>query len=435
VSAATTLAGLRGICGEGYARAAGPADAVAGVPARFVAAPPSVQALSAVLRLVTADGLTALARGAATKLDWGAPPVSVDVVLDTGRLAGAPAHAPGDLLATVRAGTPLRALRTVLAGAGQRVSLDPPSEVAGATVGGVLATAEAGPLRMGYGTPRDLLVGVEFVRPDGAVAHAGGTVMKTVAGYDVGKLLCGSYGTLGLITSATLRLHPLPPAQAWVLRTVRSPLEVHELVGRILASPLAPAAVEVDLPSAPDGYGRTAGSRSPEPLTGSGTLGVLLEGSARGVAARARQTHALLDGDAATVDRPPPWWGRYPFGADDVALKIVAPVAELHAAVYALRDAAGRPVPVPVRGSAGAGVLYAALPGTLAPDRVAAVLYAVRATLLIRGGSCTILHAPGAVRREVNVWGTVSGLTLMRRIKEQFDPNRTLAPGRLVGGI
>jgi glycolate oxidase FAD binding subunit len=267
------------------------------------------------------------------------------------------------------------------------------------------------------------------------VAHAGGTVVKTVAGYEVGKLLCGSYGTLGVITSATLRLHPLPPAQAWVLRAVRSPLEVHELVGRLLASPLAPAAVEVDLPSAADGYGRATGSRPPELLTGSGMLGVLLEGSARGVTARARQTQALLGGDVTTVDRVPPWWGRYPFGAEDVALKIVAPVAELHAAVYALRDAAGRLVPVPVRGSAGAGVLYAALPGTLAPDRVAAVLYAVRATLLIRGGSCTILHAPEAVRREVDVWGTVSGLTLMRRIKEQFDPNRTLAPGRLVGGI
>jgi glycolate oxidase FAD binding subunit len=170
-------------------------------------------------------------------------------------------------------------------------------------------------------------------------------------------------------------------------------------------------------------------------LVGSGMLGVLLEGSASGVAARAAQAEALLGGDVATADGAPPWWGRYPFGPDDVVLKIVAPVAELHAAVYALRDAAGRPVPVPVRGSAGAGVLYAGLPRTLPPERVAAVLYAVRATLLIRGGSCTMLSAPEAVRREVDAWDAVSGVSLMRRIKEQFDPNRTLAPGRLVGGI
>jgi glycolate oxidase FAD binding subunit len=209
---AATLTALRGICGEGYARVGGPADAVAGVPARFVTGPPSVGALAELLRYATANGLTAVVRGAATKLDWGAPPASVDLVLDTGRLAGAPDHAPGEPFATVRAGTPMRSLQAALARAGQRVSLDPPSEPAGATVGGVLATAEAGPLRLSHGTPRDLVVGVEFVRADGVVARSGGTAVKPAAGYDIGKLLCGSYGTLGVLTSATLRLHPLPAA-------------------------------------------------------------------------------------------------------------------------------------------------------------------------------------------------------------------------------
>jgi glycolate oxidase FAD binding subunit len=429
------LGRLRAACGDGYVRTGGPADAVAGVPARWVTAPGSVEALSEVLGFADGEGLKVLPRGAATKLDWGTAPARVDLIVDTGRLAGPPEHASGDLVATVRAGTPMRALRAALATAGQRVSLDPASEPASATVGGVLATGEAGPLRLAHGTPRDLLIGVEFVRADGVVAHAGGKVVKNVAGYDLGKLLCGSFGTLGIVTAATLRLHPLPAARAWVLRPVRSPLEAHDLVGRLLASPLVPAAIEVDLPSVADEFGRAARSHPPELLAGAGTLGVLLEGSASGVAARAARAEELLGADVATCDGPPPWWGRYPFGPDDVALKIVAPVAELHAAVYALRDAAGRPVPVPVRGSAGAGVLYAALPGSLPPNRVAAVLYAIRATLLIRGGSCTVLSAPARIREEVDAWGAVPGVSLMRRVKEQFDPKRTLAPGRMVGGI
>jgi glycolate oxidase FAD binding subunit len=424
------LAGLVDACGDGFARAAGAADAVDGVAGRWVAAPGSVAALSAVLGLVAEAGLTALARGAATKLDWGAPPSSVDIVVDTGRLAGPPQHAAGDLIVTVGAGTPVRAVQATVAGAGQRVSLDPGS--ASATVGGVLATGEAGPLRLAGGSPRDLLIGVEFVRADGVVAHSGGRVVKNVAGYDLGKLLCGSFGTLGVITSATLRLHPLPAARAWVLRVVRSPLEVHDLVGRTLASALVPAAIEVDLPS-------SGGPNGPVPRryppTGSGTLGVLLEGSPAGVAARAAAVADLLGPEVAVLDEPPPWWGRYPFGPDDVALKIVAPVADLHAAVYALRDAAGRPVPVPIRGSAGAGVVYAALPGTLAPTRAAAVVEAVRATLLARDGSCTVLRAPAPVRAVVDTWGAVPGVSLMRRIKDQFDPHRTLAPGRLADGI
>jgi len=413
------LGRLRSICGDAYARLAGPADAVAGVPARWVAAPGGVDALSEVLAVAAGDGLAVLARGAATKLDWGAPPAALDVIVDTGRLAGPPEHVAGDPVATVRAGTPLRALRASLARAGQRVPLDPASERASGTVGGVLATGEAGPLRLTHGRPHDVVAGVEFVRADGALAHAGGRVVKTVGGYDLGRLVCGSYGTLGIVTAATLRLDPVPAARAWVLRTVRSPMEASDLTVRLLASPLAPAAVEVDLPA-----------------TGFGTLGVLLEGSPAGVTARAAAARQLVDaGEAAVLDEPPPWWGRYPFGSDDIALKIVAPVADLHAAIYALRDAAGRLVPVPVRGSAGAGVVYAALAGDLDVARVVAILYGVRATLLVRGGSCAVLRAPPAVRGEIDTWGPVPGLALMHRVKEQFDPQRRLAPGRLPGGI
>ena len=167
--------GLRSACGDEYVRAGGAADAVGGLVPRWVVAPGAAEALAEVLRVAADVGLTVVARGAGTKLDWGTPPSRLDLIVDTGRLAGVHKHAAGDLVATVGAGTPLRAVQAALGTAGQRVALDPPSR--SATVGGVLATGESGPLRLQYGTPRDLLIGVEFVRADGVTAHSGGQVV------------------------------------------------------------------------------------------------------------------------------------------------------------------------------------------------------------------------------------------------------------------
>ena len=128
-------------------------------------------------------------RGGGSKLGWGAPPTAVDLVVDTGGIAGVVEHAAGDLVVVVRAGTPFEDLQPRLAGAGQQLALDVPQPAA--TVGGVVATATSGPRRLLYGTLRDLLIGITFVRADGVVAKAGGKVVKNVAGYDFGKLLTG----------------------------------------------------------------------------------------------------------------------------------------------------------------------------------------------------------------------------------------------------
>jgi glycolate oxidase FAD binding subunit len=399
-----TLSALVGICGERYAREAGPADAVAGVPARWIVVPGSAAELAGVVAHAAATGLAVTARGAGSKLDWGGPPARLDVLVDTGRLAGLHGYAAGDPVATVGAGTELGAAQELLAAAGQRIALDPGSGPA--TIGGVLATGEAGPLRLRHGPPRDLVTTVEFVRADGVVVRSGGPVTEALGG-----LLCGSYGSLGLITSATLRLQPSPAAQTWVLCPARTPIEVRDLAGRVLAGPLLPAAIEMDLPA-----------------TDGGTVGVLIEGSPEGVAARARAVVTLLGAEATAVREAPAWWGRYPFRPGDVALKLVAPIDTLHAGVYVLRDGAG--TPVPVRGSAGVGVAYAALPGDLPVERVDAVLTAVRVALRVRGGFCSVLAAPPAIRAGVDPWGVVPGRPLMRRVKDQLDPAGTLTPGR-----
>src|SRR6266566_1754995 len=196
------------------ARAADASDAVAGVAPRYAASPASVAEASAVMRVAAEQALTVVPRGSGSRLDWGAPPRRCDLVVDTLRLD------------------------EVLAAAGQRLALDPaPGDgpagqepAAGepastGTVGGTLATGTAGPRRLRYGTPRDLVIGITVVRADGTVASSGGKVVKNVAGYDLGKLFAGSYGTLGLIVEAVFRLHPLPTAAAYTTVDVAGPAE------------------------------------------------------------------------------------------------------------------------------------------------------------------------------------------------------------------
>ena len=409
------LEDLRAACGD--ARPAGDGDAIAGVPARFVAAPGSANEAAAVVRAAAVHDLSTVVRGAATKLDWGSPPERLDLVLDTRRLTGVVEHAAGDLIVVVRAGTPLADLSTKLAAAGQQLALDAP--LPGATVGGTVAVNTSGPRRMAYGTVRDLLIGVTIVRPDGVLARAGGKVVKNVAGYDLGKLVTGSYGTLGLITECAFRLHPVPEAGAVLRRPVDGPAGLRTLVSAVLGAQVVPAALELDAPAG-----------------GGLELAMLLIGVPEGVRRRVATARALLGGEVAASDDEPDWWSAYPWGAGDVGLKLTAAlsrVPDLVAAALAARDRRG--VPVDVRGSVGTGVLYAGMPGATDPAAVAAGVADLRLVAREAGGHAVVLTAPAAVRDGLDLWGPVPGLALMRSVKAQFDPGRRFAPGRFVGGL
>ena len=265
--------------------AAGPADVVSGRPGRYVATPASTAEAAAVLRAAAGLGLTVVPRGSGTKLDWASAPSSCDLIIDTRRLDQVTEHAAGDLVVSVQAGIKLTDLAKVVSLAGQRLALDPPD---GGTIGGVIATQAAGPLRFRYGAPRDLLIGITVVRADGTIARAGGKVVKNVAGYDLGKLFAGSYGTLGLITEATFRLHPAPAAAAIVTVDCADPQAAAAGVQAMAASPLAPSAIEIDWPSAS------------APITAS----VLLEGDSDSVKGRTERMLGLL-GERATAGQPP----------------------------------------------------------------------------------------------------------------------------------
>jgi len=370
------------------------ADTVGGVPARFVAAPASTEEAAAVLTAAARENLAVVVRGGGTKLDWGVPPRRLDLIVDTGRLTGVVEHAAGDLIMVARAGTPLAALDL----GGQQLALD--TSLPGATIGGTVAAGTSGPRRMLYGTARDLLIGITVVLPDGRVTHAGGKVVKNVAGYDLGKLYTGAYGTLGLITECAFRLHPRPPAAAIVQRAAPA-AEIGALLAAVRAEQVVPSAVEIDAVA-----------------EGPVTLAVLVEGTAAGVRDRATRLEKVLGGQ--TTEKVPGWWGRYPWGR--VGMKLTVPLSRVP-------DLLG--LGAAVRGSAGTGVLYADVPVAGAP----AVVERLRATAVRAGGHAVVLTAPPEVREAVDMWGPVPGLALMRRVKDRFDPDHRFAPGRFVGGI
>ena len=417
---------LAAICGPQFAREAGPADEVAGVPARWVAAPGTVEAAAAVLALAATHDLAVIPRGAATKLDWGAPPARLDLLVDTGRLAGIWHRDAGELTVEVGAGTPFRAVRATLGQRGHRLACDPRS--AGATVGGILAADESGPLRHRYGTPCEQVIGVSYVDAEGRLHHADGWSMRATDGPGLNQVLCGSQGALALLVSATLRTQAAPAARVWVTRSVWTPLEVHDLVRQALAASVAPSAIEVDLPAH-----RAILIPRQRSRQGPGTVALLLEGGRAEVLDRAEHLVAVMSGDARAVETPPRWWHRYPFEPGEVALRLQVPINDLHAAIYALRDAVGGPVPV--RGAAGTGVVHAALPASLGADRVSAILTAVRGVLLFRGGTCVVTSAPPSVRQSIDLWGPVAALPTLREVKQRFDPHRRMAPGRYIGGL
>ena len=391
------------------------ADAVGGIVPAFVASPGSTEEAAAVMRVAAEHEVAVVPRGAGTRLSWGTPPTRCDLAVDMLRMGAVIEHAAGDLVARVQAGARMGDVAEVLGAAGQEIALDVP---AGATAGGVVASGLTGPRRLRYGSPRDLLIGVTIVRADGTVARSGGKVVKNVAGYDLGKLFAGSAGTLGLITEATFRLHPLPAARAFVTAEFAAMPVACDAVAAAANSPLVASAVELSRPS-PGGPAR---------------IGVLLEGSADGVAARAARMADLLGSAAEVSGAAPPWWPGPPEAGDGTLVRVSFWVSALGQVLDAV-DAAARSAGVspPVAGSAGAGVLYVSCPPG-EPDAAAVFVGALRGTLARGRGGVVVLAAPAGVREALasrgGMAGRVPSLSLMRAVRDQFDPGHRMSPGR-----
>ena len=409
-----------------------PGTTVDGVPVGRVARPGSVEEASQVLRAAADDGLAVAFSGGGSKLGLGNPPERVDLLVSTERMDQVLEHAAGDLVVRAQAGVRLADLQQLLAPAGQWLALDPPEPRA--TLGGVVAANASGPRRLRYGTVRDLIIGITVVLADGTVARAGGKVVKNVAGYDLAKLFCGSLGTLGMVAEVIFRLHPVPAAAAVVTVALDAPERVGQATRRLLRSALEPSAIELKL----DEWGWP------------GRLTVVFEGIQPGVDAQAAAAAELLGqvGEAAVAgpgetDAALSQLGALPFEKAELAFKATCPPAELPAVLGDLGGGQQREGGS-VSAHAGTGILWLAsgaregdlrADSPFVPDLVRWIAEA-REGLAARGGSLVVVKAPLHLKRQVDAWGPAGdALGLMRRVKERFDPERRMSPGRFVGGI
>jgi glycolate oxidase FAD binding subunit len=294
------------------------------------------------------------------------------------------------------------------------LALDPPlGKGDAATVGGMVATADSGPLRHRYGGVRDLIVGISVALSDGTLAKAGGKVIKNVAGYDLGKLFTGSHGSLGLIVSVTVRLHPRPVATATAVGASDDPDRLASAATLLAGLPLEADSLDA---AWQQGSGRLLAR------FGGATAG----GQAEATAARMRE--AGLDGVRTVEDDEELWDAlraaqRRPGG---VSLKVSGRVTDLAPAIRATEEAGGSLV-----SRAAHGLSWV----TLDTGDLVRRASGLRAALDPR--PVVLLDGPPELRRELDPWGPLDegALAVMRRLKERFDTARIFRPGAFAGGI
>ena len=363
-------------------------------------------------------------RGGGTKLRWGGGVVETpDLVLETGGLDRLIAHNPADMTAAVQAGMPLRTLQDRLAEAGQWLALDPPTESLGATLGGLLATGDSGPRRQRYGALRDLVIGATLVLADGTVAHAGGQVIKNVAGYDLSKLAYGSLGTLGLVAEVVVRVHPRPESSA-TLVVPASVATAAEITRRLLAARLEPSAVDwMGDPRDPAG----------------GRLAVRFEGSRAGVEAQTASLGGLLDasrpGPPLVASDETAVWEEFAAArragpGQSIAFAGTLPSRLTAVAQALLRAAEDTDVQVWLASHCALGLHTARFAGP--PPQQIAAFNRWRGALVDRGGTVVLRDRPDEVDMSVDAVGPAPpAAKLLRALKARLDPEGRCAPGRL----
>jgi glycolate oxidase FAD binding subunit len=377
-------------------------------------APSSPEEAGEVMRAAGAEERRLRVRGGGTKSSWGRPTEPPEIELSTERLDQVLEHNEGDLTAVLQAGVPLAAAQEALADASQMIALDPPlGEGDAATIGGVIATGDSGPLRHRYAAPRDLILGITVALSDGTVARAGGKVIKNVAGYDLAKLFTGSFGTLGVIVEVVMRLHPRPPETVTGVGASDDPVAVAGAAAAVAHCPYGPECLDV---AWGDGQGEVLarfGGAAPD--AGAREAVKLIEQA--GLEAR-------LDGDDDDRwDRQRPRQ-RSPHGA---VVRVSGLPSELAEVLRSAQELGASMV-----GRAGLGLSWITLPEGDAGEVVSSIEELRRR---LHRFPCVVLDAPTEAREKVDVWGEGDAVPLMRRIKARFDPHGVCNPGIFVGGI
>ena len=365
------------------------------------------EAIAAVLAEASREGRPVRPCGGATKAAWGTP---------TGEAASLPAapsdireHNAGDLTAVVGAGTRLADLQEAVGRESQMLALDPPlGPGEKATLGGVLATNDSGPLRHRHGSARDLVVGVRVALADGSQAKAGGKVIKNVAGYDLAKLFTGSFGALGVVTEVSVRLHPVPSATATAVGHSDDPAALATAALELAHAPLELHGLDVRWERGEGALLARLAGADPSPAAAD--------------AARAMGEHGL-EAEAPADDERLREEQRAAQRSDDGAVVRVSGLpGRLERLLRAADELGARLV-----GRAGLGLSWVTLPRGGAQTGLAELRRAMAPS------PCVVLDCPSSERQGIDVWGPrdPGALELMRRVKERFDPAGVCAPGVL----
>ncbi len=404
---------------------------------------PSTQAeLAEVVACAAKNRWRMLPAGHLSKLSWGGLSQGVELIVSTQRLDRLIDHAVGDLTITVEAGISFATLQSHLAKVGQFLPLDP-AYADQATIGGIVATADTGAWRQRYGGVRDLLIGITFVRADGNIAKAGGRVVKNVAGYDLMKLLTGSYGTLGIIAETTFRVYPFPEASQTIVLTGHAE-SIAQATQTLLSSALTPTAI--DLLSHQTIATLQPGTELPETGLPERQIGLVVrfQSIPKSVAEQGQRLLELaqslhLASHSYEGQSEAALWHQYQqlINGTPTSPEITCKIGVRATAAVATLVEIDRLVGGMSIIHAGSGLGFLRYSGSDSqPELDAKTALQLRSYCHTQGGFLSLLQAPHPLKQHVDVWGyTGNALGLLQKLKHQFDPENLLSPHRFVNGI
>jgi glycolate oxidase FAD binding subunit len=421
VTASVRMTELAAIVGDQHVVEA-PANlsafAIDGVVPTVSVSPGSVEEVSAVLRYAFERELVVVPGGGMVHQEIGNAPTQVEVLLRTERLTAIEHYDPGDLTIGIGAGANLGDLQGLLRDQGQVFPLDI-AHADRVTIGGAMAVAAHGPHKHFFGGLRDYCIGVRFVTADGVVAKGGGRVVKNVAGFDLMKLMIGSYGTLGVITSASFKLFPRPVQTRTFICEFATLAEAIACRDRVIASPLSPICLELLSPKAWNSSAWTIALRA------GGTDRVL----ARYASEMGSQVTRTLDG----AGEQQLWADVQALGEHAaVTVSLNLPAQSTLKVLEAVgRTCAENHLTYSAWGRVGVGSLLLAFDSDMAENYVAAVA-AIRKAVP-RDASVVVTRCSSALKPDINVWGTSpTTLKAMAGVKLALNPKDTLNRGRFL---
>lgn len=400
----------------------------------IVVYPNEEEQIATILKFANDNKLTINIEGMGTKRGFGGTIERADIVMSLKNYTGITEHSVGDMTMTVKAGTPFIEIQQYLSEYNQTVPLDPTDQEE-ATIGGIIAANDSGPKRLGYGSARDLVIGLRIAYPNGQIIRTGGKVVKNVAGYDMNKLFIGSMGTIGVITEITLKLRPLPKYESAVLLSFphNQMEEIHRFAIKLLDSYMEPKALQLLSPVLSKrliGKNMFSIAISFEDVESSvhyqeNYMKQIQPEESELTIFSKQEAKQFWDDLANAFSRQNERTAVLKIGVKNLDVIQVIKQCQLFEEIE---------VEIEGHGGLGHGLCAVRIEGT--DDELASFIETFRKEVEKIGGYVVLKHASLSLRKKVDVWGKKPAhFFLFDGIKTKIDPERTLNRGRFVGGI